>query len=124
MNNQNEGLCPICGECVRLTGRYTANGRLIGTCGDAFTLRQWIGNEESAPQQNGHVLVELEIFGDETCVVSLAALKTAARHFARVHKQLKNDGAESGATITHQSEETPCKTPITAQFAQTGTGVS
>ena len=39
MNEQ--GLCPICGETIRLTQYRTTNGRLIGTCGDAFTIEQW-----------------------------------------------------------------------------------
>lgn len=33
-------LCPICGERISLTGR-TTDGRLIGSCGDAFTREQW-----------------------------------------------------------------------------------
>lgn len=38
----NVGLCPICGERVCVTGaKITDNGRLIGTCGDAFTIQQW-----------------------------------------------------------------------------------
>ena len=36
------GLCPICGEDVGLTGGITMNGRLIATCGDAFTAKQWL----------------------------------------------------------------------------------
>lgn len=110
MNNQ--GLCPICGERIRLTGQHTSNGRLIGTCGDAFTLRQWIGDENCAPQ--------LKIFGDEKCVVSLAALEAAARHFARVHKRLKNDDSESEVIITHPDNHTPRKTLIPAEFAGAG----
>ena len=35
------GLCPICGEEITLTGR-TTNGRLTGSCQDAFTLAQWL----------------------------------------------------------------------------------
>jgi hypothetical protein len=34
------GLCPICGERVTLTGK-TTDGRLIGSCGDAFTQARW-----------------------------------------------------------------------------------
>lgn len=34
------GLCPICGESTSLTGS-TTDGRLIGACGDAFTVAQW-----------------------------------------------------------------------------------
>ena len=33
-------LCPICGVLVHLSGS-TTNVRLIGSCGDAFTRRQW-----------------------------------------------------------------------------------
>ena len=36
----DRGLCPICGEAVQLTGA-TTDGRLVGSCGDAFWLRQW-----------------------------------------------------------------------------------
>ncbi len=41
------GLCPICGEDVSLTGRVTTNGRLIATCGDAFTVKQWLHDRRS-----------------------------------------------------------------------------
>jgi ribosomal protein L37AE/L43A len=47
--------CPICGERVRLQDTTTADGRYIGTCGDAFTLEQWdslykvADDEEVAP---------------------------------------------------------------------------
>lgn len=34
--------CPICGEQVTLTGERTKDGRLIGSCLDAFTVAQWI----------------------------------------------------------------------------------
>lgn len=37
-----EGLCPICGERVRLQNEPTADGRRVGSCGDAFTTDQWI----------------------------------------------------------------------------------
>jgi hypothetical protein len=33
--------CPICGDWIRISERITADGRLIGTCGDAFTRAQW-----------------------------------------------------------------------------------
>jgi len=33
--------CPICGARVTLQNETTADGRYIGTCGDAFTLEQW-----------------------------------------------------------------------------------
>lgn len=38
-------LCPICGEPVFITGR-TKDGRLIGSCGDAFTDKQWNEGDE------------------------------------------------------------------------------
>jgi hypothetical protein len=41
------GLCPICGEQVSLTGQCTADGRLIGTCQDAFTVAQWNAGPDS-----------------------------------------------------------------------------
>lgn len=34
--------CPICGEQITLTGERTKDGRLIGSCLDAFTVAQWI----------------------------------------------------------------------------------
>lgn len=38
----NIGTCPICGERVQVQGgSITDNGRLIGSCGDAFTIEQW-----------------------------------------------------------------------------------
>jgi hypothetical protein len=37
----DEGLCPICGQEVRLTRTVTTNGRWTATCGDAFTPEQW-----------------------------------------------------------------------------------
>lgn len=45
------GLCPICGEDVSLTGRVTTNGRLIATCGDAFTVKQWL--RDRMPEELG-----------------------------------------------------------------------
>ncbi|HPA21057.1 MAG TPA: hypothetical protein PLU30_25135 [Verrucomicrobiae bacterium] len=45
------GLCPICGEDVSLTGRVTTNGRLIATCGDAFTVKQWL--RDRGPEELG-----------------------------------------------------------------------
>lgn len=33
-------LCPICGEEIHLDGK-TTDGRLIGSCGDAFSQEQW-----------------------------------------------------------------------------------
>jgi len=40
--NHNVGLCPKCGERVQVQGnRITDNGRLIASCGDAFTIEEW-----------------------------------------------------------------------------------
>ena len=33
-------LCPICGEHVKITSE-TSDGRLIGSCGDAFPRERW-----------------------------------------------------------------------------------
>ena len=33
-------LCPICGQSIKITGT-TTTGRLIGSCGDAFSVDQW-----------------------------------------------------------------------------------
>ena len=33
-------LCPICGDEIIIIGR-TTDGRLIGSCRDAFTAAQW-----------------------------------------------------------------------------------
>ena len=38
-------LCPICGAEVFITGR-TTDGRLVGSCKDAFTQAQWNDDEE------------------------------------------------------------------------------
>ena len=38
-------LCPVCGSEVCIVGR-TEDGRLIGSCGDAFTVAQWNDDEE------------------------------------------------------------------------------
>ena len=35
-----KGLCPICGKMVSIIDE-TTNDRLIGSCKDAFTLKQW-----------------------------------------------------------------------------------
>lgn len=43
-------LCPVCGQVVHITGR-TQDGRLIGSCGDAFTDEQW--NEDDELQYEG-----------------------------------------------------------------------
>lgn len=40
-----DGLCPICGAAIRLIGE-TTDGRLIGSCRDAFTEEQWLSNDE------------------------------------------------------------------------------
>lgn len=38
----NVGACPICGERVMVRGdSVTTDGRIIGTCGDAFTVASW-----------------------------------------------------------------------------------
>lgn len=36
----DEGICPVCGELVDITGR-SKDGRLTASCGDAFTLESW-----------------------------------------------------------------------------------
>jgi len=33
-------LCPVCGEKIGIVSE-TKDGRLIGSCGDAFTIAQW-----------------------------------------------------------------------------------
>ena len=40
-NNGEFGLCPVCGDSVRIIGR-TIDNRLIGSCRDAFTLVRWL----------------------------------------------------------------------------------
>jgi len=37
---RQQALCPVCGERIRLVGN-TTDGRYIGSCGDAFSARQW-----------------------------------------------------------------------------------
>jgi len=41
----DRGLCPVCGEPITLVNS-TTDGRLIGSCGDAFLLRQWAQEQE------------------------------------------------------------------------------
>lgn len=36
--------CPVCGEEVTITGK-TTDGRLIGSCGDAFDKEAWEAEE-------------------------------------------------------------------------------
>ncbi len=38
---QEISLCPICGEKIVLMPGETKDGRLIGSCGDAFTEKQF-----------------------------------------------------------------------------------
>jgi len=38
------GICPICGEEVEIEGE-TRDGRLIGSCKDAFTVKQWLDED-------------------------------------------------------------------------------
>ena len=38
----SSGLCPVCGATVRLTDVITKDGRLTGSCGDAFTVSKWV----------------------------------------------------------------------------------
>lgn len=33
-------LCPVCGKEVHITG-WTKDGRIVGSCGDAFTVEAW-----------------------------------------------------------------------------------
>lgn len=41
------GLCPICGKLIGLRGgEVTTDGRLIGSCGDAFTKAQWVAPDD------------------------------------------------------------------------------
>jgi hypothetical protein len=37
-----EGICPVCGEQITLLDRETTDGRLIGSCKDAFTYEAWM----------------------------------------------------------------------------------
>lgn len=43
MTGNNPQLCPICGEKITLTGN-TTDGRLIGSCGDAFSVDRWVND--------------------------------------------------------------------------------
>lgn len=45
----DKGKCPICGESITLTGEYANNGRLIGSCGDAFTWARWKQGAKGGP---------------------------------------------------------------------------
>jgi hypothetical protein len=38
----NIGNCPVCGERIQVLGsKITMDGRLIGSCGDAFPIEKW-----------------------------------------------------------------------------------
>lgn len=40
--NDNIGTCPKCGDRVQVLGsKVTMDGRLIASCGDAFTITEW-----------------------------------------------------------------------------------
>ena len=43
---QQTGLCPICGKRIHVIGT-TVDGRLIGSCKDAFTYKQWQEEEQA-----------------------------------------------------------------------------
>lgn len=36
-----EGICPVCGERIKISTDRTTDGRLIGSCEDAFTVEKW-----------------------------------------------------------------------------------
>jgi len=38
------GLCPICGVTVHIID-VTKDGRLVGSCQDAFTVERWVSEE-------------------------------------------------------------------------------
>ena len=46
------GSCPVCGERVVVDGQF-ADGRAIGTCGDAFTAARWRHTEGHEPVAPG-----------------------------------------------------------------------
>lgn len=37
---KTSGLCPVCGEKITIIGT-TEDGRLVGSCFDAFTTKKW-----------------------------------------------------------------------------------
>jgi hypothetical protein len=41
--DNEQSFCPICGEKTKIDYQTTPNGRLVGSCGDAFTIAQWGG---------------------------------------------------------------------------------
>lgn len=45
LNPLQTDLCPICGEAITITGK-TTDGRLIGSCRDAFTAEKWADKSE------------------------------------------------------------------------------
>lgn len=46
-HDKPSGLCPVCGDRVSVTG-FTADGRLIGSCRDAFTAERWLAPDDGA----------------------------------------------------------------------------
>ena len=59
-----EGLCPVCGKKVKII-ELTKDGRLIGSCKDAFPLRKWRGedhkNQSLTRNQMIRILDELNL---------------------------------------------------------------
>lgn len=47
-------LCPICGKEISITGE-TKDGKLIGSCGDAFTREQWNWTDENSDYEEDAV---------------------------------------------------------------------
>jgi hypothetical protein len=41
----------VCGELVKLRELTALDGRLIGSCGDAFTLRAWEAPDDGAEEE-------------------------------------------------------------------------
>lgn len=62
-HDKPSGLCPVCGEHVRITGG-TTDGRLIGECKDAFTADQWLAPDDGADPMGG---IDVDIAYEDAC---------------------------------------------------------
>ncbi len=60
-------LCPICGRHVSLTGK-TTDGRLIGSCRDAFTQEQWDEDYEEDEVEEMPVRLQVTVGGWENAL--------------------------------------------------------
>jgi hypothetical protein len=103
---RRQALCPVCGERIRLVGN-TTDGRYIGSCGDAFSARQWrtLGPRTTNPhiQSNSHrrhherVRIKLLLIGEFEVKSNHPLVRAAARLDA--FREAVQPAAEYGLTL-------------------------